>query len=904
MAISLCCVGTGVFAFKQSYHEQLTEQILRSLGFDEDSADEVGDSNYYTDIAEPSSDAAHADNNHLAAASLRLQEKRTAIGDALNNCKRRAALDALGEALHTVQDIYSHSNAIDNGHAIPDILNMSDGSAACSLPDFAPAGLVTGYFNLNTVLFNQCSGMRPNMCCHRDLNKDAPSEANGARHSAALAAAGDATRQYLQLVEQDLQARFGEPKASRLMNLFKRKQRTLYFVIDDTGSMGTDIAGVKSAVNGYIDQVLANGELPTLGLASFKDSVNDRGPGCDPELVRSQVNGLFASGGNDCPEASNAGLLAALRHFPTGGTDMQAWGGRILLATDASAGDAHLGPQVVMEANQRGVVIDAILTGDCTSEELTGSGLAPGSQEAELLRQSRNAPQEDTGEGATTDTRQPLAGDPLTSPSARTQLRAIAEQTGGVLFNTARVEVDDVVPTLLELGRPDNAILFSRKVQLQAGMPYSAEFPVDDSLGDKVTFMVTASRSGVLPAFSLHRPDGSPVRSSDPDASIRTLSSVVGYTMNRPPAGRWKVHLQGAGTFILRAFGATPFRINGLRLQVPAEGERRPHVDLIPIEGQPLVGAQLIADLRFTYPPTLRTLSLRRLDGSLVQELSATPTESSRSFRAEMRVPGELFVLEATGLTPGGKDFIRQATIPITPQLVAVLASPRVAVGAAGSTAAIDVELRHRGAAATTYRLRTGSALGWTVSSPTSVSVEAGASARFRVNVSVPAEAPVGLHNEVSFFVEDVGAPQVRNSASVVVVSGPPNRPPVCTGARPSLNSLWPANHAMRTLQVLGVTDPDGDVVALTFSGITQDEPVDGPGSGQTAPDAEGVGQSEARLRAERAGGGDGRVYALSFTASDGKGGQCSGSVRVGVPHRAGQDAVDSGQRYDSTTRP
>jgi hypothetical protein len=108
----------------------------------------------------------------------------------------------------------------------------------------------------------------------------------------------------------------------------------------------------------------------------------------------------------------------------------------------------------------------------------------------------------------------------------------------------------------------------------------------------------------------------------------------------------------------------------------------------------------------------------------------------------------------------------------------------------------------------------------------------------------------------------------------------------------------------MQTLQVLGVTDPDGDVVSLTLSGITQDEPVDGPGSGQTAPDAEGVGQSEARLRAERAGGGDGRVYAISFTASDGKGGQCSGSVRVGVPHKVGQDAVDSGQIYDSTARP
>ena len=55
----------------------------------------------------------------------------------------------------------------------------------------------------------------------------------------------------------------------------------------------------------------------------------------------------------------------------------------------------------------------------------------------------------------------------------------------------------------------------------------------------------------------------------------------------------------------------------------------------------------------------------------------------------------------------------------------------------------------------------------------------------------------------------------------------------------------------------------------------------------------------------ERAGGGDGRVYEISFRADDGKGGSCSGSVRVGVPHsQNGAAAVDSGQRFDSTSAP
>lgn len=74
-------------------------------------------------------------------------------------------------------------------------------------------------------------------------------------------------------------------------------------------------------------------------------------------------------------------------------------------------------------------------------------------------------------------------------------------------------------------------------------------------------------------------------------------------------------------------------------------------------------------------------------------------------------------------------------------------------------------------------------------------------------------------------------------------------------------------------VSVVGVTDPDGDPVAITVTRITQDEPVSGQGSGDTGPDGAGVGTSTASIRSERAGGGDGRAYEISFRADDGKGG-------------------------------
>jgi Bacterial Ig domain len=126
------------------------------------------------------------------------------------------------------------------------------------------------------------------------------------------------------------------------------------------------------------------------------------------------------------------------------------------------------------------------------------------------------------------------------------------------------------------------------------------------------------------------------------------------------------------------------------------------------------------------------------------------------------------------------------------------------------------------------------------------------------------------------------------------------NRPPDCSHAAPSVTTLlWPPNGRFVPVNVLGVTDPDGDPVTITVTSIRQDEP-----TGSNAPDGKGVGTSTAQVRAERLGSGDGRVYAIGFTAADGDGGSCSGTVTVGVPHDQGNGnaAVDGGPLFDSTT--
>jgi probable HAF family extracellular repeat protein len=129
-------------------------------------------------------------------------------------------------------------------------------------------------------------------------------------------------------------------------------------------------------------------------------------------------------------------------------------------------------------------------------------------------------------------------------------------------------------------------------------------------------------------------------------------------------------------------------------------------------------------------------------------------------------------------------------------------------------------------------------------------------------------------------------------------------RPPICGSARPDVPVLWPPNHKLVPIQIVGVLDPDNRPLAIAVTGVTQDEPVNGLGDGNTSPDAV-LQESEILLRAERAGGGNGRVYRVQFRADDGLGGVCTGSVSVIVPKNPQSDraVIDDGQGYDSTRR-
>jgi hypothetical protein len=139
--------------------------------------------------------------------------------------------------------------------------------------------------------------------------------------------------------------------------------------------------------------------------------------------------------------------------------------------------------------------------------------------------------------------------------------------------------------------------------------------------------------------------------------------------------------------------------------------------------------------------------------------------------------------------------------------------------------------------------------------------------------------------------------PYRKGDAFVARISAP-DQPPVCASATATPATIWPPDGRLVPISIQGVTDREGGPITIAITGIFQDEP-----SAGKAPDATGLGTARAEVRAERTGGGDGRVYHLAFTATDEQGAACQGTVTVCVPHDQGKGrtCVDGGALYGST---
>jgi len=116
------------------------------------------------------------------------------------------------------------------------------------------------------------------------------------------------------------------------------------------------------------------------------------------------------------------------------------------------------------------------------------------------------------------------------------------------------------------------------------------------------------------------------------------------------------------------------------------------------------------------------------------------------------------------------------------------------------------------------------------------------------------------------------GTPQTINEA----FTKGDTTPPVISNTSTNPSMLWPPNHKMRDVLINYTATDDSGSPACTLS-VTNNE--------GTPADWEIIDAHHVRLRAERAGSGNGRIYTITITCTDSSNNSSSQAVTVIVPH-------------------
>jgi len=136
------------------------------------------------------------------------------------------------------------------------------------------------------------------------------------------------------------------------------------------------------------------------------------------------------------------------------------------------------------------------------------------------------------------------------------------------------------------------------------------------------------------------------------------------------------------------------------------------------------------------------------------------------------------------------------------------------------------------------------------------------------VNLSFSATLPLGT-NSLGISVTDSSTNTTVCAATILVVD---TTPPIIERASVTPNSLWPPNHKMVDVRVSALVRDTCGPAKWKITSIQSNEPQNGLGDGDTPNDWQITGDHTAKLRAERSGKGNGRIYTITIVAEDASG--------------------------------
>ncbi|KAK7165961.1 hypothetical protein R3I93_005902 [Phoxinus phoxinus] len=654
-----------------------------------------------------------------------------AVKAAANETNYETARERLGEALHPLQDFYSHSNWIELGNLFPysnlirpdrPIDNIAGDKRPTCRNCFGDAckgnilediiqerKLTSGYFG-----FSKPDGK----CSHGGLfdisgwfkggiNKDTRSSSHGDLHDDAATVAIAATRQLL----EDIRGFLGDSNFLRLMGFSQTS--VLCFVIDTTGSMGDDINEVRRVTSNITDSM--KGTVAEYILVPFNDP--DFGPlirTTDPDEFKLQINALQPHDGGDTPELCLSGLRLALTGSPPQT--------KIFVFTDADAKDKELKSTVLALIESTKSVVNFMLTNGLATRRRRSGDLNQGQSQRYSTRISNplNQVYED-----------------------------LALASGGQAIEVTKATLPQATSIILDASTSDLVTVF--QIVRNPGKAEAFSFIVDSSLKNMTIYI-----TGSSPVFNITSPSGDSQTNEELSGKLGLVEHVGNFYTVRltilDQVGLWNINISSLQAYTIKVHGQSDidFLFNFVELSKDV------HSGYSVLRGRPPANSNitLLLTVMGGDSVTLTEVSLVEASGS--QAINGTLERvADRDVLVTMNsVPAGEFVVRVIGERSSSRSsnslFQRQSVTQNRASSVVITAITNE-VWEPGKTLSIPFTVVYSGSDAL-FNINARNDRGFATVFPSTMSIGGGSSGNSTVNLTAPLATPSGT--EVTLTIE------------------------------------------------------------------------------------------------------------------------------------------------------
>ncbi|RJP89877.1 MAG: hypothetical protein C4518_09715 [Desulfobacteraceae bacterium] len=505
-------------------------------------------------------------------------------------------------------------------------------------------------------------------------------------------------------------------------NSYYYASKPIVFIIDDTGSMSTNIIYAKNAAIRIMNEEKARIESEyckthcdascserLYTLITFKDGTEeiDRQT-YDIDHMIDSLNGLYASGGAGCPESSLTAIRNACKLVRNAD---------IYLMTDASSNSYGV-DETYADMKEVNETKNAVLTSRGTLHSIIYSDCGPAPMSS-LLSKSASAAYDDMQSQCNKVASSAIiAKAALFDPAGLDGYSLLSFASGGLFFNIPSNQTETATEMIMKQSFSESTIAF-----YDGDGAKSYSIPVDGSVSVLQLALNVTLGSSVL--VELKNPSGATVTDATDGVSVLTSGGNVFYSVEEDALvdGNWTASVTGSGTYRISATALTsnPMTYSG-DTSVP-------------------VGSSLNLSAGLIFPVPGVSFELVNLDGTLALDTSLTTVDGLNYSGTSLMDTIGSFRFKATG--EGNFQRMNPATITIGSLDVIV---PEGMNLLKGTSASYPCEVRNLGTVEDTYDFFVTSSLGWaaTASIPPQITLPAGGVFKINLPVTVPVDAEAG----------------------------------------------------------------------------------------------------------------------------------------------------------------